>query len=94
MTFDARTLRRAQPIAVPPIRPGGNVASSEMRALETRGLRTKCGWIAAAVAAALLVTTAPVRSQSYPSQPITITVTFPPGGSADLRRAAVVRTHA
>jgi tripartite-type tricarboxylate transporter receptor subunit TctC len=92
MMFDARTLRRAQPLVAPPmtdrgvcaIRPGGNVASSAIRAFETRGLRTRCGWIAGAVAAALVVTTAPVRSQSYPSQPITITVTFPPGGSADL----------
>jgi tripartite-type tricarboxylate transporter receptor subunit TctC len=32
----------------------------------------------------LVFTTAPGWPQSYPNQPITITVTFPPGGSADL----------
>jgi tripartite-type tricarboxylate transporter receptor subunit TctC len=34
--------------------------------------------------AALLVHQAPARSQSFPSQPITLTLPFAPGGSADL----------
>jgi tripartite-type tricarboxylate transporter receptor subunit TctC len=42
-------------------------------------------WRAATVAVAAVLTVAvPAWSQNYPSQPITITVTFPPGGSADL----------
>jgi tripartite-type tricarboxylate transporter receptor subunit TctC len=40
--------------------------------------------IARAVAFVLAFTSAEVFAQAYPNQPITITVTFPPGGSADL----------
>lgn len=41
-------------------------------------------WHAGAVVAALFGLPGMAHSQSYPTQPITITVTFPPGGSADL----------
>ena len=40
------------------------------------------GFVGAAVA--LIALQGPARSQSYPSQPITVTLPFAPGGSADL----------
>jgi len=44
----------------------------------------KSGWLLGAVAFVLLVPQGPANSQAYPSQPITMTLPFAPGGSADL----------
>ena len=47
-------------------------------------MATRHCWRMIAVAAALIVLPRLANAQAYPTQPITITVTFPPGGSADL----------
>jgi len=48
------------------------------------GMTLKLGWFAGITAATLIAFLAPAQSQTYPSQPITVTVPFAPGGSADL----------
>jgi tripartite-type tricarboxylate transporter receptor subunit TctC len=47
-------------------------------------MTSKLSWLVGVAAAALIALLAPAQSQTYPSQPITVTLPFAPGGSADL----------